>query len=340
MQIGKIEYAPNYGRVISVGTHRVRYEHDDVDCDDPGAAARQHVEHNPERDHCEVLSRFGDKSVPNGIGDNLVTTTFGPLHMYGIHDDGEVGPECVVPLRKRILPASRRTTFIGEVPFVPVNDDVRPVASASETLLVNLEGRLKPFSDALVECAKNRGPYLTTFTGRFYFNDPRPEDFEIEDIAHSLAMTRRYSGHGTREYTTAEHSVLIYRWLRAHGRSPDTCLAALLHDAPEALSGFGDAASPRKKQCPAIAAAESLIWRLAIAPKYELSEHIPCIVHDVDKRICHDEMSQNLWEVDPNVGPPLGITLEFWPFEKARAEFLAAFREVQRDRQQRAMVAI
>ena len=181
---------------------------------------------------------------------------------------------------------------------------------------------------------KSRGPYITTYTGRFYFNDPRPEDFEIEDIAHSLAMTRRYSGHGKREYTTAEHSVHIYRWLTEQAEDADTRLAGLLHDAPEALSGFGDAASPRKKECPHIASAEFWIWKDAIAPKFGLPIEMPDAVHEADRRICADEMAQNLWEVDPNVGQPLGIELEFWDFEWAKAEFLCAFREIQRVRKQ------
>lgn len=181
---------------------------------------------------------------------------------------------------------------------------------------------------------KSRGPYITTYTGRFYFNDPRPEDFEIEDIAHSLAMTRRYSGHGKREYTTAEHSVHIYRWLTEQAEDADTRLAGLLHDAPEALSGFGDAARPRKKECPHIASAEFWIWKDAIAPKFGLPIGMPEAVHEADRRICADEMAQNLWEVDPNVGQPLGIELEFWDFGRAKAEFLCAFREIQRVRGQ------
>lgn len=205
------------------------------------------------------------------------------------------------------------------------NDNVRHVAGASGR-------RGDPWQ-------KDRGPYITTYTGRFYFNDPRPDDFCIEDIAHSLAMTRRYSGHGRKEYTTAEHSVHIYRWLVACAASPDVRLAGLLHDAPEALSGFGDAASPRKKECPQIAEAEQLIWDQAIAPKFDLPCLMPPEVHEADKRICHDEMTQNLWEADPNVGPPLGIGLEYWDFDRARAEFMRAFVEVQRVRQQQRRVA-
>lgn len=179
-----------------------------------------------------------------------------------------------------------------------------------------------------------RGPYITTYTGRFYFLDPRPEDFCIEDVAHSLASTRRYTGHGAREYTTAEHSVHIYRWLVAQNATSDERLAGLLHDAPEALSGFGDVSSPRKQEFPAIGEAEDLIWKRAIAPRFDLPADLPAIVHEADKRICADESEQNMHEVLGD--DPLGITLEYWPLERAKAEFLRAFTGAQRKRQQEA----
>lgn len=183
----------------------------------------------------------------------------------------------------------------------------------------------------------DRGPYITTFTGRFYFTDPHPEDVNIHDIAQSLASIRRYTGHGAREYTTAEHSVHIYRWLVAQNATLDERLAGLLHDAPEALSGFGDVSSPRKQEFPAIGEAEDLIWKRAIAPRFDLPADIPAIVHEADKRICADESEQNMHETLGD--DPLGVTLEYWPLERARAEFLRAFAEVERARQQQRRVA-
>ena len=174
-----------------------------------------------------------------------------------------------------------------------------------------------------------RGPYITTYTGRFYFNDPRPEDVRLSDIAHSLARIIRYSGHGDRECRVAEHSVHIYRSLVAQNASREERACGLLHDSPETLSGFGDVASPRKRLVPAVGAAEDLIWVKAIAPRFGLPLTLPGIVHVADRRICADEMAQNMAEVDPNVGPPLGIKLEYWGAEQAEAEFLRAARELE-----------
>lgn len=70
-------------------------------------------------------------------------------------------------------------------------------------------------------------PYIETFTGRrMYFLEPRPEMVCIEDIAHALSNMCRFSGHTTRFYSVAEHSV--------HVSYLTNNLEGLLHDASEA----------------------------------------------------------------------------------------------------------
>lgn len=204
-----------------------------------------------------------------------------------------------------------------------------------------------PIERALIACGyavapqqpaanDNRGPYITTYSGRFYMFDPRPEDFTIEDVIHSLSSIKRYTGHGRKEYTVAEHSVHIWRWVKANDGTLDEQLAGLLHDAPEALSGFGDVARPAKNRAPIIKETEQNIWRLAISPKYGLPLEMPDIVHEADNRIIADEMAQNLHEVDPSHDDPLGVTLEYWDEWKARAKFWQAFYVTQCARQQEA----
>lgn len=177
-----------------------------------------------------------------------------------------------------------------------------------------------------------RGPYIATYTGRFHPFDPQPQDVRIDDIAHSLSSLVRYTGHGAAPYSVAEHSVHIARWLRGAGYDADTQLAGLLHDAPEALSGFGDVARPSKFRAPIIKETEDAIYRLAIAPAFGLSPDIPDAVHEADMRICADEMAQNMLEVDPNVGPPLGIRLCFWSQAVAEGTFMQAFHGLMDER--------
>ena len=181
---------------------------------------------------------------------------------------------------------------------------------------------------------RDRGPYITTYTNRFHMFDPRPEDVRLEDIIHSLSGMQRFTAHGVSRYSVAEHSVHVYRWLVAQNADLDTRLAGLLHDAPEALSGFGDVARPAKQRAPIIKETEDNIWRLAIAPRFELPLEIPALVHEADTRIIADESAQILHE---DLGDdPLGIRLEFWDVDRAKAEFWRAFHQVQCQRQQAA----
>jgi len=81
-------------------------------------------------------------------------------------------------------------------------------------------------------------PWIQTYTGkRFSPTNPIPDSIVIEDIAHALSMICRYTGHSSKFYSVAEHSVLVsYLGDPKYG---------LLHDASEAY--ICDIASPIKK---------------------------------------------------------------------------------------------
>lgn len=163
-----------------------------------------------------------------------------------------------------------------------------------------------------------RGPFITTFTGRFFPFSPRASEVNIYDIAHALSMICRYSGHGGKRYCVAEHSVHVMRAVEAI--EPGDALVALLHDAPEALSGFGDVGAPVKARVPFIGQTEAKIFT-AIAAFAGIAPIIPPIVHEMDQRITADEMAQNMHEC-PVMRDPLGVTLEYWEPARAEAEFL------------------
>jgi len=87
-------------------------------------------------------------------------------------------------------------------------------------------------------------PWITTYSGKqFYPAICSPDDISIKDIAHSLSNTCRYSGHCEPFYSVAEHCVRLSRLAPEHLK-----IYALLHDAPEALTGFGDVCSMMKHE--------------------------------------------------------------------------------------------
>lgn len=83
---------------------------------------------------------------------------------------------------------------------------------------------------------------IITFTGRLV--DPltlRPEDVDIRDIAHALALKCRWGGMTKAFYSVAEHSVRLSEpfWIPSHLEK-----AALMHDGAEAY--LGDIVGPLK----------------------------------------------------------------------------------------------
>lgn len=89
--------------------------------------------------------------------------------------------------------------------------------------------------------------YIETYTGkRLVILDPQPEQIDIEDIAHSLSMQCRYTGHVRKFYSVAEHSYWVSELAeRSKPYDAHFALWGLLHDATEAY--LADIASPVKQ---------------------------------------------------------------------------------------------
>jgi len=90
----------------------------------------------------------------------------------------------------------------------------------------------------LDKVAPRAGAYMHTSNGKkFWPLDPRPEDFDIEVIAHHLATRGRYNGATQHPedpkrifFSVAEHSVYVSWHVEYKQRRPDLALEALLHD--------------------------------------------------------------------------------------------------------------
>lgn len=98
--------------------------------------------------------------------------------------------------------------------------------------------RSKLNKDGLLKAAPDS---IFTYSGGFMRPlDPSPEDIKIEDIAHALANQCRWTGHVSRFFSVAEHSLNVAALV-----PDDPKLTALLHDASEAY--LADLARPIKK---------------------------------------------------------------------------------------------
>ena len=148
------------------------------------------------------------------------------------------------------------------------------------------------------------GNWIETYSAaKFWPMDPRPEEVRVEDIAHSLSLQCRYSGHTKFHYSVAQHSLLVAVCLPTELK-----LWGLMHDAAEAY--LVDLPSPIKSMMPEYAVAEDNVLR-AIAFRCGLTMPIPPEVKAIDRRILLDERnvvmspSMNNWYLGDL--KPLGI---------------------------------
>lgn len=177
------------------------------------------------------------------------------------------------------------------------------------------------------EPAERVGDWSQTYTGRkVYPLDPREDEIDIIDIAHSLAMQCRFNGHTRVFFSVAEHCCL------AHDLAPQSLkLAALLHDASEAYL----CDLPRPIKCHETFAlgyteAELALMRL-IACRFGFEFPLPAEVQTIDRRLAMTEALQLMaplheWKDRP--GPFQGLHLGCWHPVFARAQFLERYRSL------------
>jgi len=173
--------------------------------------------------------------------------------------------------------------------------------------------------------------------------DPTPMDIEVEDIAHGLAFVARWNGQtrGDWPYSVAEHSLLVEAILLRidPGATVQARLAALLHDAPEYVSG--DMISPVKAAVgPGYGALDDRL-QAAINLRFGLPAQTPVALKKKIKKA--DKLSAWLEAVQiagfseaeadrffgkPAPGQLRGLSLTLRPPARTRAAYLARFAEL------------
>lgn len=180
----------------------------------------------------------------------------------------------------------------------------------------------------------DRGPYIKTYSGRKVFiADPRPEDFNLGDIARHLAGINRYTG--ASRYTVAQHCVVAARMARLfYPQYPHLAAKMLIHDADEAY--YGDVNSPLKSLLPDYKRLEHNA-QLAMEKFFDLNFVEDPMVKEVDYRMwltereilfagrhgAQSEDYRGALEPFTVTDKTIGLFSE-WPAEEAEAAWLEA----------------
>lgn len=167
-------------------------------------------------------------------------------------------------------------------------------------------------------------PDIMTISGRFFeFLDPKPDQIHIEDIAHALSMTCRFSGHTRQFYSVAEHSVRVSRVC-----DPTDALHGLLHDAAEAY--LTDLPRPIKRMLPQYKALEDKV-QSAIYRRFGLDDATPQSVKRADGILLATEgrdLCAPGWEFWGLPEKPTIQKIQPWTSSEARDVFLGRFSEL------------
>lgn len=128
----------------------------------------------------------------------------------------------------------------------------------------------------------DRGPYIRMHSGeKFFFRDPKPEEFRIPDIAYHLARVNRYTGGS--EFSVAQHSVVGA--MMAERFYPDDKLLPArftIHDVTE--HALGDVSSPLKRLIPDYKRLE-VVHEAVAEKRFDLTFVGDPLVKEIDDRM-------------------------------------------------------
>lgn len=167
--------------------------------------------------------------------------------------------------------------------------------------------------------------WIQTFTGKkFYFLNPDTKSICIEDIAHSLSLQCRFTGHSKFHYSIAQHSVLVSYLCDKQDRKH-----ALVHDFSEAY--ISDISTPLKRLTEMLGykKVEKVIQN-AIYSKFDLSLEEPTSVKQADQLMLAIEAQTLLMPLNPDwkcIDPPPLLIMLMSPIE-AEMLLLKRFREL------------
>lgn len=174
---------------------------------------------------------------------------------------------------------------------------------------------------------------IVTFTGRIV--DPlnlKPEKVNIIDIAHSLALQCRFTGHVRWHYSVGQHSVLATRFAADLGYPVKVQKGILIHDGSEAYCA--DLARPVKHAAglgEAYRAVEDAI-QAVVAARFGVKYPFASEIHLFDNAMLAAEQ-RDLMPRFRHIETPLvyPYPIERWDPEYTEDSFLDLYEELFRE---------
>jgi uncharacterized protein len=168
--------------------------------------------------------------------------------------------------------------------------------------------------------------WIQTYSGR-RFNPLKPnyEAIVLQDVAHSLSMMCRFTGHCRKFYSVAQHSVLV-SYICDHRDA----LWGLLHDASEAY--LIDVPRPLKRSGKFQAYKDfEKTMQEAICKRFSLSLGEPPSVKRADTQLLATEARDLMSPLHPDWKQPvdpLPFTIDPWSPSQAKDAFIKRFFEL------------
>lgn len=180
-------------------------------------------------------------------------------------------------------------------------------------------------------------PHIITYVGlKIPVRSPKPQDIQLRDIAHHLAMINLLGGASMLPYTAAQHAVITTQVLETRRALPSLYLLCLLYHAHVAYLGH----MPRP--------VERAIWGTIGMPtdRDELAEGFDIAIRqrfslstptgpDIDSIKAADNIAfATAWrDLMPDVpcpskATPASFPLKAWPWSLAEQKFLATFERL------------
>ena len=174
---------------------------------------------------------------------------------------------------------------------------------------------------------QRKGDWIQTYLGiQFYPLDPLISEIRLLDIGHALSNICRFTGHVTRFYSVAQHSVLV-----SQNVPPEDAAWALLHDAAEAY--ISDMSRPLKRHSELgkqFQVVERTLMR-AICDRFGLSYNEPLSVKRADEVLLMTE-KRDLMPNSPakwmESADPLPEKIVCWTPEWSRHQFMKRAAEL------------